>query len=312
MTTSIMPKTTELSQSGMALIVLTFILGMAATAFLLHALNANTMKMARDKKTAAALVEAKAALIGRAVSDDNRPGSLPCPDGNGDGSADLFAGVNCPAYVGRFPWKTLAMTKLADGSGEPLWYALASNYRDHATAQPINGTAIGDLRVDGSGDIVAILFSPGAPSQTQSGRPSNNVSDYLEGENADGDTNFSRQTGNGQNDRLLTISRQELMATLSQRMLREIRGDTTQGMRKYYSNATVYPYADFDGDGNADAGQFAGRPSHQAGLDSLYFNSATFNLLQNNDWFSRINYSIASDRRTAWLELNGKTLAVAP
>ena len=300
------------NQSGLMLLLLSFILGLAASACLVQVLNAHTMKIERDRKTAIALAEAKAALIGRAVADDNRPGSLPCPDRSGDGSADLFAGIHCPAYIGRFPWKTLGTDHLVDGSDEALWYALSANYRDHAAAEPINGTAPGSLEVDGASDIVAIILAPGYPLNRQTGRSSNNVADYLEGENADGDNAFSQQTSSMQNDRLITISRSELMATIAQRVLREVRGDAGQGMAKYFATAAVYPFADVNGDGNADLGQLSGNPSYQSGPDSLFFPGTTLSLLQNNAWFSQIHYAVAGDHKTASLELHGKSLAIAP
>ena len=50
-----------------------------------------------DAKTRAALDYARQALIGRAIGDANRPGSLPCPDLDDDGSAELFVGSACPS-----------------------------------------------------------------------------------------------------------------------------------------------------------------------------------------------------------------------
>jgi hypothetical protein len=300
------------SQHGMMLVMLVCLIGLAATVLLLGALNSNRAKIERDRKTVSALAEAKMALIGRAAADGNHPGSLPCPDGNNDGSADLFAGTDCPAYIGRFPWKTLGTGTLVDGDGEALWYALSSNYRDHVLAEPINGTAPGSVRVDDAGDQIAIVLSPGNPLSTQTHRPSNRISDYLEGENADGDADFSRQPAPIQNDRLIAIGRIELFATVSQRVLREIQGNAMQGMRKYYAGVLAFPYADVDGDGNADVGKLAGMPSHRAGPGSLFFDAATSSMLLDNDWLSQVHYAVSGDLKSATLQLNGKVLTMLP
>jgi len=47
-----------------------------------------------ENRTRNALEQARQALIGRAVADATRPGSLPCPDTNDDGSADLFVSLS--------------------------------------------------------------------------------------------------------------------------------------------------------------------------------------------------------------------------
>ena len=68
----------------------------------------------REDVTALALQQAKEALIARAAFDLNHPGSLPCPDRDNDGVADLLAGNNCFSYIGRLPWKTLGLPDLRD------------------------------------------------------------------------------------------------------------------------------------------------------------------------------------------------------
>ena len=125
-----------------------------------------------EQGNAAVLAAAKDALIGRSLQDENRPGSLPCPDTGSDGVADLFHGDECPSYVGRLPWKTLRLPDLRDARGERLWYVLSRNFRDTESAQPINSDTKGTLKVfaaDGTTDLtpvgseaVALIFAPGA------------------------------------------------------------------------------------------------------------------------------------------------------
>ena len=249
-------------QQGMALIMLVFIVALAATGYLLHALNPVALKIERDKKTVAALAEAKTALIGRAITDSNRPGSLRCPDGGDDGIADWFVGTECPAYIGRFPWKTLGTGMLTDGYGETLWYALSSNYRDNLPVT-INGSSDGSLVVDGAGDIVAIIFSAGPVLGAQTNRPSYNVVDYLEGENSNGDKLYSNLGNGSNNDKLLTISRKELIGNVEKRVL----GEVVNVLTEYYANPS-HPYF-----------------PHQLPNMPVWFTA--------NGWESRVNYEVA-------------------
>ena len=118
------PQPAQARQRGAALMLMLVIVVMGIAAALVGSLSTTALKNARQETTAVALAQAKDALIGRAVSDNNMPGSLPCPDTNDDGSAELLSGNDCPSYIGRLPWKTLDLPDLRDGSGERLWYAL--------------------------------------------------------------------------------------------------------------------------------------------------------------------------------------------
>lgn len=159
-----------IKQQGIALLVFVTILATAAAAVTVTALNRSSQNIhiARDKITAAALAQAKEALISRAVTDENRPGSLPCPDTNNDGIAELFVGSNCPSYIGRLPWRTLGLPEINDGSRERLWYVLSDHFRDNAGAEPINSDTLGNRQLyapDGTtlltDQATAIIFSAG-------------------------------------------------------------------------------------------------------------------------------------------------------
>src|SRR5690606_16409670 len=92
-----------------ALLTVLLVLGIAATAVAYTRIGPTDIEIERDKRSAAALAQARDALIGRAAADSTRPGSLPCPDIDNDGDAEspvTYGGV-CPSYIGRFPWKTL-------------------------------------------------------------------------------------------------------------------------------------------------------------------------------------------------------------
>lgn len=154
----------RLRQGGAVLILMAFILGLGAAAYLLKAYNADAAKAKQDEKTYQALGAAKQALLAWAVSHPNTPGLMPYPDRNGDGNyddtSDCYASnVNfAPSFtIGRLPLfksdpncvnaKNTVNTGLAgdfrDGTGERLWYEVSKNllhdYKDNG-GNP-NGTS---------------------------------------------------------------------------------------------------------------------------------------------------------------------------
>ena len=110
-------------QHGAALLVFMLIFFMASMSWLLSQADALRARARADQTTAAALAQAREALIGRAVADKERPGSLPCPDFDNDGEA---TNGSCSVTVGRLPWRTLGLPDLRDGHGNRLWYVLAA------------------------------------------------------------------------------------------------------------------------------------------------------------------------------------------
>lgn len=285
------------------LIAMLALLGAGALYLFVKQLSASQMRTARDQVTATALSQAKEALIGRALTDNDRPGSLPCPDlvtnipGNnipGDGKADLLSGNNCPSYIGWLPWATLGLPDLRDGNGERLWYALSSTLRDDNSVQ-INSSTAGNLSVDTTmTQIAAIVFAPGPPLSTQTTRPSNNVTDYLEGANADGDNIYTfGPISNSFNDHLLTLSRDELFRAVAKRVAAEVRGSpggSGTGLVKYYADNHEYPWAASINDGNP-----TGTPQTPSGFVPFSVLTALPAWLAANDWYSLITYEVAPD-----------------
>jgi type II secretory pathway pseudopilin PulG len=264
------------SQRGAALMIIIVILVVAIVAGLVGALSLSALNSARQEKTSAALAQAKDALLGRAVSNDNMPGSLPCPDqmttivGTNvpdDGIADLLVGNDCPSYIGRLPWKTLGLSDLRDGSGERLWYALSPAFRDDNSARPLNSNTKGTLNITGTqtaSNVIAIVFAPGnilsTPSQSRSATQtaactttgttvaaSLCATNYLEGSNknlssaASPNTNYiSADASNTFNDQLLYIATKDLMPMVEKR----VAGVVKQALNDYYWDNGYYPWAD--------------------------------------------------------------------
>ncbi|MGE5470203.1 MAG: hypothetical protein ACM3X0_05335 [Bacteroidota bacterium] len=219
-------------QGGFILWLLLVALVMAGSYAGYRAANGQLGRFRQDAVLAATLLRAKDALLARAVVDDNRPGSLPCPDLitnspgsynlSGDGKADLLAGDQCPSNVGGFPWRTLGLPPLTDEGGNPLWYALSPTLRDDTSAQPINSDTAMALSVDNRVDIAAIIMAPGSPTGGQH-RPSVHPADYLEGGNGQSNNYVSRAPDSNFNDVLLVLTRQEVMAAVEKRVAGEIR-----------------------------------------------------------------------------------------
>lgn len=244
-------------QSGQAAIIaLLLILGVGVTILVYNFPTPAKLSIESDRKTTAALAQAKEALIGRATGDASRLGSLPCPDIDNDGAltmgVDYLGGGACASNIGRLPWRTLGLPDLRDGSGERLWYALSSNFQD-ASGIVINSDTLGQITITGiapANNVIAIVFAPGpfVASQVRDAANQNNVVNYLEGENANGDTTYTTAPASSTfNDKLLAITGPALMPIVERRVAREM-----MALLEQYRTATgVYPWADL-ADGNSN------------------------------------------------------------
>lgn len=247
-------------QRGAALIVMLVIMVMGIAAALVNSLSTTALKTARQETTAAALAQAKEALIGYAITyGDTHAGKahgyLSCPDTVNDGSANTnqsnaqCAGTNIPV-VGRLPWRSLKLPPLRDGHGECLWYAVSGTFKAVAggymndlmnwdttgqfTIQDADGTTLsGTTAYDRP---VAVIFSAGTPLGAQShplgnvrecsGDNSNSVTAYLEGDNA-----FSPPTSPPESTIVLTMGSQS-SATNNDVMLWITPGDIFEHIKK--------------------------------------------------------------------------------
>ena len=217
-------------QRGVGLLAALMLLGVVATVALLAFADSAAQERSRREQTARAMGTIREALIARAAADLNRPGSLPCPDYNGDGIAD---GSLCTSpYIGWVPWATLDLPDLRDASGARFWYALSAGFRDHSAAGTLNSETNGSLSVVGSpaaSNVVAIVFAPGPPLPAQNRDPASTDAmamraQYLDGSNNDGDTVYAAGAATGTfNDELLPITRDMLMPVVEQRVARQAR-----------------------------------------------------------------------------------------
>ncbi len=174
-------------QGGAAALLLLLLLLLSLVTVLTLRLDRRQPEQEAQRRTAAALAEAKAALLGWSVLDTGgavvNPGRLPCPDQNDDGGSE---GSACAApFVGRLPWKTLGIPDRRDAAGEVLWYVVDAAFRSGGGA--LNSTLVPTLTLNGT-PVVAALIAPGPPLSTLgqvrgsagSPPPSNLYSNYLE------------------------------------------------------------------------------------------------------------------------------------
>ena len=231
------------AQRGIALLMILAIVVAGGVSIAVRSFNAAATKADRYRATQAALDEAKAALIAYAVSHQNRPGSLPCPDADNDGNSD-GSGVSCTTLIGRLPWITLGLPDLRDSASERLWYAVSDDFQANSTVALNSDTAFrtgnASLTVVGLGNtpvtnIAAIVFAPGptlqradgvAQSRACPGTACSVASNFLDisgTDNANNDTTFvAGDESLTFNDRLLPIYSDDIMAPVEKRAGREI------------------------------------------------------------------------------------------
>ncbi len=174
------------AQRGAALLIMMLILVLGVSAWLVRGLDARATATARVQRSAAALAEAKEALLGYMVTTEAAfPGSfglLPCPDIDASGTFaegiahDSACLARYRSVMGRFPWKTVGVAPARGSIGECLWYAVSGTWKAAtlASAELVNPDSNGQFRVlaaDGrlmagatpASRAVAVIIAPGAP-----------------------------------------------------------------------------------------------------------------------------------------------------
>ncbi|MDB5863817.1 MAG: hypothetical protein JWO70_1623 [Betaproteobacteria bacterium] len=305
------------AESGQALLILIVTLSIATMLLVYGSTTEIERTLRADSRARNALEEAKQALIGRAVGDANRPGSLPCPDSGDDGSADLFVGSACPSYIGRLPWRTLGVGDLRDDSGERLWYALSPNFRDHPNAPPLNSDTKGTLTVYSNSDTlkmaeqaIAVVFAPGFALRAQRRDDGQELcattgktverkrcaANYLD--TAAGMRNaaasgpyIAARAGDDYNDRLAVIVAADLMPLVERRVTLELRNALLA--YRAASDCACYPWADSGTDGVSDAGANRGRVPVRGALPQNWKPGVLPPYVVSNDWARVIYYAAA-------------------
>lgn len=181
-------------QRGYALLLMLVMVTMGILFTIVSQLSLVGTKVARAQNASAALVQAKEALIGYAITYRDDPshsddvfGYLPCPDMNGDGSADALSsdcgGADGKAVIGLLPYKQLGLASNQDADGNCLWYAVSGTFKASGNPNlpgPMNWDTQGQIEVrdannniittpnDTNGGAAAVIFSVGPPLSSQS------------------------------------------------------------------------------------------------------------------------------------------------
>ena len=296
-----------LTQRGQTLLAILAVLGIGFGIVIYTLLDPAAHALEAERNTTKALASAAEALIGYAAADDNRPGALPCPDTDNNGSSQLYAGSYCPSEIGRLPWRTLGLPDPRDGSGERLWYAVSRDHsRNPAAAPALNSDTAGQLAITGTapaGGVVAIVFAPGAvvASQTRDTVNQNLVQNYLEGGNETaGTTTFvSAAASSAFNDRMHAITRDALLAAVEMRVAREARAV----LRTFFTANGYLPFANGFGDAtyrctlNQHSGRiprFFASDCKMSATDPDWSGATWPAWFFSNDWHTVVFYAVAS------------------
>lgn len=246
------------TERGYAMLGTIALVGLFAAAAVTTHLGTDALGNRQTNITAIALAHAKQALISRATSDGNHPGSLPCPDAvtsipgvnvPNDGVADLLAGSACPQHIGRLPWRTLGLPDLRDADGERLWYMVAPAYQD-SPAKIINSGTSGQItgydctlsaaatqawpcdapRLVSTAPWVAVVFAAGATIATQlrAGTAANDPAQFLESYNSSDPWRLRIASSTAHNDRLTAISTEDVHAQVQRRIAGELQSALTK------------------------------------------------------------------------------------
>lgn len=278
-------------QRGVAVLLVALVLLVGFGAFLYARLGkwAEASTASRNVN-GAVLAQAKAALIGYVAKEvldltEDAPGRFPCPESPSDAGTTnegRAAGTCSPTFptnktVGRLPWRTLGVDKLVDASAEPLWYAVSQNWVFAGAYPLINIGTPGQLTFDGTSDVVAVVFAPGAAllvnpaanqvamgcaARTQSRNDRSHVPaganpdyrDYLECQNASspigaafGTTIVDNATNQAINDQAVYITAKEILnamqGPLAERLQRTVAPLLSEFGDKWITGAKFLPYA---------------------------------------------------------------------
>ena len=220
---------------GVVLIALLTMLVVVFTTLMISTLSVDKLRAKRITQNSAILNSAEESLLGYALAQIP-PGTLPCPDTTGDGLENSSPG-GCLSQRGLFPYRTLNASQQIDRSGAALWYAVELGYvaNDIGERNPSRSTS---LSLDG--DLVAaVILAPGKAIEGQARVPLN-VSDFLEGDNADVNLSvYTRPQSSQENDQVLGLDIDNYWSLMSTTAL-----ETSEQLLSAYKVACLeYPWA---------------------------------------------------------------------
>lgn len=216
-------------QRGVILLAFFIVLFLAAAGAIITVLDNNTVNQRRNDNTAAALREAKEALIAYAVLYSeyysvagSGPGYLPCPDSNGNGLENAPCGANS---LGRLPTlitlpsgSDFPLSTYNNNSDEQFWYSVSDTFR-RSPLGVLNSTANSTVTLDTQSRIAAVIIAPGPATGAQA-RPNNAAANYLEASNTSAPSFVSSDAVSPAlfNDRVLPVTIDEIMTPITRKI----------------------------------------------------------------------------------------------
>lgn len=221
-------------------------------------------------KAKKALLSHAASYYETQLNRAGRYGYLPCPE-TASSSAEGIAQLNCGLgnSIGRLPWNNLTIEPLKDSAGQCLWYAVSYSNKNIPNSLMLNEDTPGMFEVyDENGTlihnglpenrIVAVIIAPGAELSGQS-RPApngslcnynfqqanNNADAFLDSINGIDNSNVSTSADqidhfatlnsvkdlSNFNDRIVTITQQEIFNAIRRQVNRNNTNQTLQEAR---------------------------------------------------------------------------------
>lgn len=302
-------------QQGATLLLLLMFLLVGAGVLANEFVSVRELEKQKQLRTQNALDAAKKALIAYAVTDENRPGELPCPDIHNDGKIDInedMSGGDCVSLRGWMPWFLLRVGDIRDGDGERLWYAVSDAFKPLGSAPPtLNPDTQTDIlinNVDPADDptipyVAAVIIAPGDPLSTNQGNRVDGivsgsmiddlVASYLENNNSGVDkAAYTRQpTSDNFNDTVVTITVDEIMRHVENRVKREV----INAIKDYQTTNGFYPYAETTPGRNCAVTSTQTKGYLQIGRDPTcpYANVLAMPVwFEENDWHRMFWYAI--------------------
>jgi len=222
------------AQRGIALLALLVMLILAGGYAFYRSANIGSGQTQERDTVLQRLAQAKEAVIAYAVNDATRPGRLLCPDVIGDGNSPKFTQDDCASYGGSLPRSTLNLPENTDAQGGKFRYYLSPAFGGKSVNKQLNSDTPTSLHLDvpsgsASNDIAAVIIATRGLFDTK---------------NADGDDYFYNGASNSseENDIVVAITRQELMAAVEQRIANELRTCLEQHATNASNLQHTYPW----------------------------------------------------------------------
>ena len=299
-------------QRGFVLLLGLLLVMVLATAVFLSARRDAALREAERAVTAQRAADtAREVLVAYALAlgTNNHPGALPCPDMDGDGALNNTDCQGGDVYLGRVPFATIGVDVGSLHGVEEIWYAVDDSFVDfNPPGGTVNTGTTPSLEIGNRAKRYAgVVIIAGDPVASQRGQRagSNDPADFLEGANTDGDLlQFAGCDSATCNDRVVGITRRDLLDPVRKRVLGEVR----DALDTFFADHGHYPWPAALGDetGACDTGTGGGPPPASGTLPVAagdcgadYLQDSDFDAgadwVADNDWPQYVYYAVGDD-----------------